>query len=385
MRTIFRYDQSGKYLGEFNPNLPKDQLPKFKTGGVQWAPVALAFAPDGTMYVTEILNGHRLLIFGPTGSSRSRSATLGHGRRMPSCRPGLFQFPNGIAYHKGLVYVTDSNNRRVQVFDKDGNFKKIIVTQGLPRGIAFLNRFPFDKATAADRFVVVDTLAHDGTIWTAKGDKILSFGQQGFSTVSSATPTACPSVRTTRSSSPTPPTAASRSGAGPTRSRRSRFRRVPNYWPLCLAPLLLLPLLLLLRRKRFFATQDFVLEMVESEQADLMRRRPPEVARDRGGLRGAQGHRPGRRRDGEAAPRRAEYSESDARALMEQPRDRPADRHRPGARAARQGVLHGGSRLPPPGQGSRDRRGQPARSICERFAKRQRKPRTPPGPTGSDE
>ncbi len=27
MRTIFRYDLAGKYLGEFKPNLPKDQLP----------------------------------------------------------------------------------------------------------------------------------------------------------------------------------------------------------------------------------------------------------------------------------------------------------------------------------------------------------------------
>ena len=26
----------------------------------------------------------------------------------------------------------------------------------------------------------MDTLAHDGTIWTAQGDKIVSFGQQGF-------------------------------------------------------------------------------------------------------------------------------------------------------------------------------------------------------------
>ncbi len=167
-RTIFRYDLSGKYLGEFLPNLPPDQLPTFKTGGVQWAPVALAFAADGTLYVTEILNGHRMLIFGPDGKFKKSVGNLGQVEDA-KLRPGLFQFPNGITLHKGLVYVTDSNNRRVQIFDKDGTFKKIIVTDGLPRGIAFLNRFPFDKATAADRMVVVDTLAHDGTSVDGQG------------------------------------------------------------------------------------------------------------------------------------------------------------------------------------------------------------------------
>ncbi len=269
-RKIFRYDLSGKYLGEFLPNLPPDQLPTFKTGGVQWAPVALAFAADGTLYVTEILNGHRMLIFGPDGKFKKSIGNLGQVEDA-KLRPGLFQFPNGITLHKGLVYVTDSNNRRVQIFDKDGTFKKIIVTDGLPRGIAFLNRFPFDKATAADRMVVVDTLAHDGTLWTAKGDKILAFGQQGFADGEFNYPNGA--AIGTRNKIFIADTSNGRIQVWgwPNQVSPIPIPPAPNYWPLCLAPLLLLPLLLLLRRKKFFTTQDFVLEMVEYQQADLMR------------------------------------------------------------------------------------------------------------------
>ncbi len=167
--------------------------------------------------------------------------------------------------------MTDSNNRRVQVFDKDGVFKKIIVTDGLPRGIAFLNRFPFDNAKASDRLVVVDTLAHDGTLWTAKGDKILAFGQQGYSDGEFNYPNG--TAIGTRNKIFIADTSNGRVQVWgwPNQVSPIPIPNAPNNWWLCLTPLLLLPFLLLLRRKKFFVTEDFVLEMVEFEQADLMR------------------------------------------------------------------------------------------------------------------
>jgi DNA-binding beta-propeller fold protein YncE len=269
MRTIFRYDQLGRYLGEFKPNLPKEQLPTFNTAGFQWAPVALAFAPDGTLYVTELLNGHRMLIFAPDGTFKKSVGSAGQVDDAKKS-PGLFLFPNGITYHKGLVYVTDSNNRRVQVFDKQGNFKTVVVTEGLPRGIAFLNRFPFDKANAQDRYVVVDTLAHDGTLWTAKGDKILAFGQQGFADGEFNYPNGAAVGSRNKIFIADTSNGRIQVWGWPNQVSPVPIPNAPNWWPLCLAPLLLLPLLLLLRRKRFFVTRDFVLEMLDFEQADLM-------------------------------------------------------------------------------------------------------------------
>ena len=98
---------------------------------------------------------------------------------MRARRRALFQFPNGIVYHKGSVYITDSNNRRVQVYDKDGNFKKIIVTQGLPRGIDFLNPFPGDKASTPRPFRRRRHAVSRRDDLVGKGDKIVSFGEQG--------------------------------------------------------------------------------------------------------------------------------------------------------------------------------------------------------------
>jgi sugar lactone lactonase YvrE len=237
---------------------------------VQWAPVALAFAPDGTLYVTEILNGHRFLIFGPDGKFKKSVGNLGQVDNA-KLSPGVFQFPNGIAVHNGLVYVTDSNNRRVQVFAKDGTFKEIIVTDGLPRGIAFLNRFPFDKADVPDRMLVVDTLAHDGTLWSVKGDKILAFGQQG--TVDGEFNYPNGAAVGTRNKMFIADTSNGRIQVWgwPNQVSPIPSPHAPNNWWLCLTPFLLLPFLLLLRRRKFFVTQDFVLEMVENQQVDLMR------------------------------------------------------------------------------------------------------------------
>lgn len=272
LRSIQRYDLNGKYLGDFNPNLPKDQLPKFKTGGIQWAPVAIAFAPDGTMYVTEVLNGHRFLIFNPDGTFKKSVGNAGIVIDA-SKAPGEFQFPDGIVYHKGLVFITDSNNRRVQVYDKDGNFKQIIVTQGLPRGIVFLNPFPGDKPTTPDRFVVVDTLSHDGTIWSAKGDKVVSFGEQGISEGQFSYPNGASLGSKNKIFIADTSNGRIQVWGWPEQVSPVPLPRIGNNWWLCLLPLLLLPLLLLLRRKKFFATEDFIMALYNAEELDVLTHR----------------------------------------------------------------------------------------------------------------
>jgi DNA-binding beta-propeller fold protein YncE len=269
LRKMLRFDLNGKYLGEFNPNLPKSQLPTFKTGGVQWEPVALAFGPDGTMYVTEILNGHRFLIFGPDGTFKR---SVGYNALVTDAKlaPGAFQFPNGVVVHNGLVYITDSNNGRVQVFDKDGNYKRILVTQGLPRGIDFLNRFPGDTPDTPDRLVTSDTLAHDATIWTDKGDKILVFGQQGFLDGQFSYPNGVSVASNNKIFIADTENGRIQVWGWPSQLAPVPIPSVGNYGWFCLLPLLLVPVLMLMRRKRFFATQDFIMEMYEHHELDIL-------------------------------------------------------------------------------------------------------------------
>ncbi len=315
-RTIHIFKTDGSYVGQFDPKLPKDQLPDFDTGGVQWAPVALDFAPDGTMYVTEILNGHRLLIFDKTGKFTRSVGTVGIVLEAAST-PEVFQFPNGVVFEDGLVYVTDSNNRRVQVFKKNGDFDRIIVTQGLPRGIDFLQPFSGDDANTKARFVIVDTLAHDGTIWSTSDENIVNFGEQGVLEGQFSYPNDV-SVMDDNNKIYISDTANGRVQVWgwPAEVSPVPVPRLPqNWWP-CLLPLLLLPLLLLLRKKRFFATEDFVDAMVQFEDVHTMPKRR------RAWLISAEGYElvkdveQDEVRMGELfSPQ--EHSESDTRALMD--------------------------------------------------------------------
>lgn len=269
-RSIHIYNRAGKYLRDFDPKLPKEQLPTFESQGIQWAPVAIAFAPDGTMYVTEILKGHRLLIFGPDGKFKKSVGNAGAVTNAKT-QPEVFLFPNGVTFYKNKVYVTDSNNRRIQVFDKNGKYERIVVTEGLPRGIAFLKRFPQDEEKTPDRYVTVDTLAHDGTIWATNDEKILNFGQQGVLEGQFNYPNGV-SVLNRNNKIFVSDTANGRMQVWgwPEQASPIPIPKVPQRWYLCLLPLLLLPLLLLLRRQKFFSTQDFIDNMIESEELDLL-------------------------------------------------------------------------------------------------------------------
>ena len=312
--TILKFKTDGKYVGEFKPNLPKNQLPKFKTRGVQWAPLAIAFGRDGTMYVTEILNGHRLLVFSPTGVFEKSVGTAAMATD-PSKGPDAYQFPNGITVIGNQVFVADSNNQRVKVYDLHGNFKRMIVTQGLPRGLVGLDRFSGQSANAPTYFVEVDTLSHDATIWTTAGDRILTFGEQGSLDGQFSYPDGI--ARGSKNKLYIADTANGRVQVwGWPAEAASIPLAAVKFAPWCLLLLLLLPLPLLLRKREYFATADFVETMIRRDAQDVMLERRARwratqveyekiIALDAGSVDLAQ------------VFSSAEYSESDVRAAMD--------------------------------------------------------------------
>lgn len=315
-RALFIFRPDGTYVGEFNPNLPKNQQPKENTAGRPWAPVAVTFGRDGSMYVTEILRGHRVLGFSPEGkflwSTGDAGITTQAGQN-----PLFFQFPNSLKVYKNQLWVVDSNNRRVQVLNLKGTYQRLVPTDGLPRGLDLLPRKSGESATTPDNFVVMDTLSHDGTLINASGERVLVFGEQGVLDGQFLFPD---DVSVDQSNS--------RIFISDTGNARVQVwgwpalaEPVPTphnaiQWGYCLSPLLLLLLPLLFRRRRYFATHDFVETMFAADKIYTMpsrRRRWTVMPDDYEALKGLS---QGDVNLGELLSA-AEFSESDAHSLKE--------------------------------------------------------------------
>jgi hypothetical protein len=114
---VFKFTHDGKQLvqtlgvqGEFSAD--NEDLQHL------WRPTMMDFAPDGTFYVADGYRGARVIKYDRTGKPLMKWGTRGTG-------PGQF----GLSIH-GLgvggfplsVYVSDTGNKRIQVFDTNGKF-----------------------------------------------------------------------------------------------------------------------------------------------------------------------------------------------------------------------------------------------------------------------
>jgi len=256
-RKIFIFNLDGEFIREFAP----------KNEELAWTPLALAFTPEGELRVTDVgdTRNHRLLYFSEDGS---RTATVGrtHQALTPDDEPGGFYFPNGLAVAEdGRVFVSDGDNRRIQVFDEDGKFQAFVDTSGVPRGIAI---------DEEQRLYVVDAIAHTIDIYDLKGERLTQFGSQGFGPGQFNYPNDIAlDARgriyvSDRDNNQVQvwgwPVAEPPALAAP---------KTLSGWLACLSPLLLLPLLLLLRKTRFVVTPDFVEAIVAAGEVSSVAKR----------------------------------------------------------------------------------------------------------------
>lgn len=148
LNTVAIFSETGRRLGILTPQGIRRKAP---AGGSGWRPLALAFAPDQTLYVADSAGDQRIDVFSPTGS---RIGTI--GTDVPVGRTGRrLAFPNGIAATDSQVIVADSNNGRLLVFDRAGAFLRAVPTDGLPRGLAVLGDGRIVVADAATALVTV--------------------------------------------------------------------------------------------------------------------------------------------------------------------------------------------------------------------------------------
>lgn len=256
-KKCYIFTPQGRYVNEIQgPAKPSKVAP------VNWAPTAMTFDARGNLYITDILIQHRVLVFNPQGKLMFKFGSKGEAPNSKDVSSAnRFWFPNGITLdNRGNIWVADSNNRRIQIFNREGHFERILATAGLPRGIKFYD---------VGMLMVVDTLGHDVGIWDKKGNNLVYFGEKGADIGQFQFPndiaigpdkkiyvvdTFNDRVQVWAFAPQIPPQIAP---------------YIPPPW-CCLVPLLLLPLLLLLRRKRYLATDDFLQLIVDNERLDLL-------------------------------------------------------------------------------------------------------------------
>jgi DNA-binding beta-propeller fold protein YncE len=87
-----------------------------KTNNTFYLPTDIAFAPNGELIVTDGYGNDRVMRFTKDGKYLGEFGTRGNG-------PGQFQLPhNAVVDAQSLIYVSDRDNQRVEVFDSTGKY-----------------------------------------------------------------------------------------------------------------------------------------------------------------------------------------------------------------------------------------------------------------------
>jgi uncharacterized protein (TIGR03663 family) len=151
-------------------------------GGLFWGPRAIAIdqaGAGGHVYVTDTGN-KRMQVFDPNGQFLDQWGGFG-------VEDGQMDEPVGIATdEKGNIYVADTWNQRVQKFDEDLTFVTQWPITGW-YGQSVVNK-PY-LAVAGDRVYVTDPEGYRVLVFDQDGEFVATFGEYGFDSKSFALPT----------------------------------------------------------------------------------------------------------------------------------------------------------------------------------------------------
>jgi sugar lactone lactonase YvrE len=91
------------------------------------APTDVAWDSDDNIYISDGYTNSRVAKYDKHGNWVKSWGTRGTGGPQANQNPGQFTLPHGIGIDRqNNVYVADRGNRRIQVFDTDGNFKRMM-------------------------------------------------------------------------------------------------------------------------------------------------------------------------------------------------------------------------------------------------------------------
>jgi sugar lactone lactonase YvrE len=132
-------------------------------------PWGIAVAPSGEVYVADTWN-HRVEKFDRDGNFLKKWGGLADTKGAVNDRPGQFWGPRDVAIGPdGLLYVTDTGNKRIQVFDSEGRFVRAFGGEGAEPGKF---REPVGLAFDGDRLLVADTWNRRVQVLDANGQPL---------------------------------------------------------------------------------------------------------------------------------------------------------------------------------------------------------------------
>ncbi len=147
--------------------------------GLFWGPRDVAIDTAGNVYVTDTGN-KRVQVFGPDGQFLDQWGGFG-------VEDGLMDEPVGIAIdEEGNIYVADTWNQRVQKFDQDLEFVTQWPITGW-YGQSVINK-PY-LAAAGDRVYVTDPEGYRVLVYDQSGEFVATFGEYGFDSKTFSLPT----------------------------------------------------------------------------------------------------------------------------------------------------------------------------------------------------
>jgi DNA-binding beta-propeller fold protein YncE len=258
LHAVYVFDADGKYKRRFSPNGD----PTFP-----WLPLGLWLDSNGDAYFTDVPSVpiHRVSVLAADGTVKTM---FGRGGQVDDPRAGEveFSFPNGLLLGPGKgdkrdLFVTDSNNRRIQVFSPSGAFRRFILTEGTPRGIAIDSK---------SRLYVADVLSHRVDIFNLQGKRLTTFGEAGMGPGQFQYPEDIALDGRGRIYISDRENDQVQVWGYPTLEIPGVTKIAPGRWGWCLAPFPLLLIPLLMRRRRFVVTADFVEAMILAELVRTM-------------------------------------------------------------------------------------------------------------------
>ena len=172
--AIFKFSHDGKklLLTLGTPNQPGNDDKHFNR------PTFIAWLPDSTMFVSDGYGNTRVVKFDKDG--KYLMAWGEKGTPPNETRPGYFNTVHGVAADPVTreIYVNDRANRRIQVFDENGKFRRMWSTGPYLQTQAELTSNPGGTGTST---VYSLYMPSDRTIWApdSKSWKILHYDREG--------------------------------------------------------------------------------------------------------------------------------------------------------------------------------------------------------------